>query len=301
MSFGDGLTEESLFGGINIKKFKDSGELEYLFKNSFLEHEIVIFEEIFDAPPQVLLALKDVLTSGHARKGNQTHRSKTKVVIGLTNKSKEDFAEDDSLEALVQRFPLTLKVEWDSYEKKDWLLLYKTVFGEEFFEDNKGKLTSLAEIITENNRAQNTFVSPRTAVHAATLYTDGGDLKYISDIDPKIIDQYYAANKDREQTDADNKMFSMIEEYVKNNKLGDIDTNAQILAIVLQEYEKRTGETMEVETTSEEDVKTKISKLEYCIGLMNIHNWSKKNFEKSSQKIKELKDLAEDLKKQLKK
>ena len=63
ISFGDGLTEESLLGGINIKKFKDTGELEYLFKNSFMESEIVIIEEIFDAPPQVLLSLKDILTS----------------------------------------------------------------------------------------------------------------------------------------------------------------------------------------------------------------------------------------------
>lgn len=29
-AFGDGMTEEKLFGGINIKKFKDEGILEYL-------------------------------------------------------------------------------------------------------------------------------------------------------------------------------------------------------------------------------------------------------------------------------
>lgn len=34
LSCGEGLTEEKLFGGINLKKFNTSGELEYLVENS---------------------------------------------------------------------------------------------------------------------------------------------------------------------------------------------------------------------------------------------------------------------------
>lgn len=241
-AFGDGLTEESLFGGINVKKFKDTGELEYLIKNSFMEHEIVVFEEMFDAPPQALLSLKDILTSGYFRKGNQKVKIKTKLVIGLTNKSKEAFAEDESLEALAQRFPLTLKVEWKSYNKTDFRLLFSTVFDKDFNADHKYKLEDLCEILYQNNMGGKTFVSPRTAVHAAKLYASGGDLKFISDIDPDQIDGFFKANKDREQDQADMKAFQVIEDYIKNNKLEDIDTSAAIVNMLLQQHEQATGE-----------------------------------------------------------
>lgn len=297
-AFGDGLTEESLFGGINIKKFKDSGELEYLFKNSFMEHEVVIFEEIFDAPPQVLLSLKDILTSGYCRKGNQIHKSKTKVIIGLTNKSKEDFSEDDSLEALAQRFPLTLKVEWDNYGKNDWEKLFKTVFGNEYFNENRAKFRDLVEILAINNQANDAsfFVSPRTAVHAAALYCDGGSLNYISDINPKIVADYFKANKDREQTEADENMFKMVANYVKDNGIEEVDTNAKVLELILNEHTKRTGENINL-NIDKTDNKVKAAKLEYVLGLMDIHNWSKQNIERASKKKQEIKEIIKDLKK----
>lgn len=299
MTCGDGLTEETLFGGINIKKFKDTGELEYLFKNSFLEHETVIFEEIFDAPPQVLLVLKDIMTSGWARKGNQKHKCKTKNFIALTNRSKEDFAEDDSLEALTQRFPLTLKVEWESYENKDWRLLFETVLGKEFYRDNKFKLNQLSEILTENNRAKSTFVSPRTAIHAATLYCNGGSLDYISDIDPVVLKEYYKHNKDNEQISEDANMFEMISEYLESNNLLTMDSNEAILDLILTDHKKTTGEDVEIERDEQKNI-TNINKLEYVLALVNIHNWSKSNFDKASNKKVELKELISEYKKLIK-
>lgn len=295
MSFGDGLTEETLLGGIDIKKFKDTGELKYLLHNSFIEHEIVIFEEIFDAPPQVLLTLKDILSSGWVRKGNQKQKIKTKLVIGLTNKSKEDFSEDDSLEALTQRFPLTLKVEWPSYTKSDWSKLFKTVFDSDFNDQHKNKLRELSEILAENHNAKTMFCSPRTAVHAAMLYCNGGDLKYISDIDPNVIDAYFKANKDSEQEQADAGMFAQIEQYVKDNKIEGLDTDEEILRLILDEHESRTGEKVEVETDPDKGVKVK--KLEFAVALMNMHSWSKKNVEKSTKKIQEIKEIISQLKK----
>jgi len=298
LTCGDGLTEEGLFGGINIKKFKDTGELEYLFKNSFLEHEVVVFEEIFDAPPQVLLALKDVMTSKKARKGNQVHPCKTKIFIGLTNKSKEDFSEDDSLEALAQRFPLTLKVEWDSYSKNNFTSLFKKVFGDTFFNRNKGKLIELSEILSINNgmNDKSHFVSPRTAIHAAKLYCDGGDLKYIYDIDKEILNKYYKENKDKEQETADEEMFRMIADYVKNNNLGEIDTNAKLLDLIIGEHKSRTGEDVKVEI-DETSAAIKMDKLKYVVSLMDIHKWSAKNMDRAGKKKTEVKEIIEQLKK----
>lgn len=295
LTCGDGMTEETLFGGINIKKFKESGELEFLFKNSFLEHEIVIFEEIFDAPPQVLLALKDVMTSKKARKGNQIHDCKTKVFIGLTNRSKADFSEDHSLEALAQRFPLTMKTEWDSYNKNNWNTLFKVVLNKKdpnFYDKNKSKLQELAEILQINNDQNDPayFVSPRTAIHAAKLYCAGGNLKFISDINKSILDKYYKDNKDKEQDFADEEMFKTINEYIKVNELGEIDSNSKILDIILGEHKQRTGEDIQVEVDTE-TAKLKVKKLQYTLSLMDIHKWGAKNMDRASKKKAEIKDL----------
>lgn len=295
MTCGDGLTEEALFGGIDIKEFKDTGKLKYLFANSFLDHEVVIFEEIFDAPPQVLLALKDVMTSGWARKGNQVYKCKTKLFIGLTNRSKEDFAEDDSLEALMQRFALTLKVEWDQYERNDWRKLFDKVFGKQYIIDNKFKVGELVDILTENHKAKTSFVSPRTAVSACKLYCAGGKLDFISDIDKTVLAEYYKANKDRIQEEKDSSMFDRIEKYIEENKLKDIDTEAKLIALVLQEKFERTGEETEVKF-DQSSVQENIAKLTYLNALIDIQSWSKVNLDKARRKKEEILSYIEDLK-----
>jgi hypothetical protein len=209
---GEGLTEEALFGGLEMKKFLEKGEYEYLVQNSFMNHEVVIFEEIFDAPAPILLSLKDIITSGYFRKGHQTFKIKTKMIIGLTNKSKEAFSEDDSLEALVQRFPATVKVEWDSYTKEDWRNLFNKVFDKEFTKKHKTKLYDLTNIFELNNSIGSGFVSPRTAVKAAKIYAFGGSLDMISDLDKDIVKKYFKENKDS----------VVLEEYTNLiNKAGD--------------------------------------------------------------------------------
>lgn len=197
-ALGEGLTEEALFGGLEMKKFMDNGEYEYLVKNSFMNHEIVVFEEIFDAPAPILLSLKDILSSGYFRKGHQTFKIKTKMIIGLTNRSKEEFSEDDSLEALVQRFSITRKVEWEAYTKTEWKNLFNKVFGNDkkFMEKNKVKLADLANILELNNSVGAGFVSPRTAISAAQLYAFGSSLDLISDIDKDVVKKYFKENKD---------------------------------------------------------------------------------------------------------
>jgi hypothetical protein len=297
MSFGDGLTEESLFGGINIKKFKEDGELVYLFDNSFMNHEIVIFEELFDAPPQVLLSLKDILTSGKCRKGNQTYISKTKIVIGLTNRSKEEFSEDDSTEALTQRFPLVQRVEWNSYDKKDWRLLFEKVFDEDFNIKNKGKLKDLVEILAQNHIAQKSFCSPRTAVHAAQLYCSGGNLKYISDIHPEVISTYFAQNKDTEQLNNDADIFNAVEKYSLNNDLKLNNSVDQILEIILEEHKHRTGEDVSLGENEEAIKKLKIQKTEYLTAVLKMHSFAASNHKIGVEKIKFYGDLVEKLKK----
>jgi len=111
-SLSEATTEEDLFGGINMKKMTEEGVIEYNCQNSFANKEIVIFEEIFDANARVLAALKDTLTSKEIRNGNQRFPIKTKIIIGLTNKTYDEVIEDDSTEALTQRFPISYKLQY---------------------------------------------------------------------------------------------------------------------------------------------------------------------------------------------
>ena len=71
-SFGEGMDEATLWGGLDFKKLEEDKVLQYYPQNSFLEKPFAVFEEIFDAPASVLLALKDTLTSKTLRKGGAT-------------------------------------------------------------------------------------------------------------------------------------------------------------------------------------------------------------------------------------
>ena len=50
ITMGTGMTTDRLFGGLDLPKFNQSGKIEYLVDNSFMNHEYVIFEELCDAP-----------------------------------------------------------------------------------------------------------------------------------------------------------------------------------------------------------------------------------------------------------
>ncbi len=67
--FGEGMDESRLFGGLNFRKLEEEKILEYFPEKSFLNSRVAVFEELFDAPASVLLALKDVLTAKELRNG----------------------------------------------------------------------------------------------------------------------------------------------------------------------------------------------------------------------------------------
>jgi hypothetical protein len=120
MSFGQGTTEEKILGGIDMKKFQDEGDIIYLLKNSFATQEVVIFEELFDAFAGVLLVLKDILQAKEVRMGNQRLPLKTKIIIACTNREHDEIIEDQSTEALLQRFAFSNRVCWESWTRNDY-------------------------------------------------------------------------------------------------------------------------------------------------------------------------------------
>lgn len=159
-TMGSGTTTDSLFGGIDIKEFNASGKIDYLVENSWMNHEYVVFEELLDAPDYILEQLKDILTSKKFRNGTQSFPIKTKLIVCCTNKLREDFATNDSLKALMERFPLDYKVCWDNYNKTTYGFMFKHVLGKDY-----PQLTYLLEKLASNG----TVVSPRTAIKSAKI------------------------------------------------------------------------------------------------------------------------------------
>jgi len=157
MSFGQGMTEEKIFGGIDIKKFQNSGEIEYLLRNSWIMHEFVIWEELWDANPAVLLILKDALQSGYIRMGNQKVKIKTKMIVACTNRSRDEVVSDASTEALMQRFLFEKEVKWDSHLPADYNKAFFCATGVQ-----NDISSAVANICYEVNSDEYT-VSPRTA------------------------------------------------------------------------------------------------------------------------------------------
>jgi hypothetical protein len=164
--FGEGMDESRLFGGLNFKKLEEEKILEYFPEKSFLNSRVAVFEELFDAPAAVLLALKDVLTARELRNGSQRFPMKTEVIICLTNKEPAEVSDlGPAAHALIERFPLQLNLQWKDYSAGSYLAMFEKVAGRIGGPVLNGFKAVLAEILAKATEEGN-FVSPRTAVHA---------------------------------------------------------------------------------------------------------------------------------------
>lgn len=146
-SLSEGTTDTDLYGGINLAKYRDEGELLYNLEDAFVNKEIVILEEILDAPPQALTSLKDALTSGVVRFGKQMRPIKCKIILGLTNKQPKDLEFDPSVEALLQRFPLQIEAVWHEHNKDRYTNLLRKVYLKSWADNNMKDISEMAQYI----------------------------------------------------------------------------------------------------------------------------------------------------------
>ncbi len=168
-SFGEGMSEDRLWGGPNIAKLDEC--LEYDTARSFLPFEVVVLEEILDASSQALLPLKDVLTRRLFMNADQAVPMKSKTLIACTNKDPRQFAKDsDAVKALLERFPLQLEVRWPSYEQKDYESLFAKAHGESRSDRRKFHRIYAHVIANLNDDRETGFqVSPRIALGGLKL------------------------------------------------------------------------------------------------------------------------------------
>lgn len=179
-TMGTGMTTDRLFGGLNIPTFETTGKIEYLVENSFMNHEYVIFEELFDAPDFILEQLKDILSSGVFRNGTQIFPIETKFIICCTNRTRDEFSKNMSLKALMERFPLELNVIWDNYTEISYNKLLESKFGE-------GEVDPVIPYLLQEYAKNGITISPRVAVTAYQVYDECGpeSLSFIAEFAKK--------------------------------------------------------------------------------------------------------------------
>ena len=180
ITMGTGMTTDRLFGGLDIPTFETTGKIEYLVENSFMNHEYVVFEELFDAPDFILEQLKDILSSGTFRNGTQIFPIQTKFIICCTNRTRDEFSKNMSLKALMERFPLELNVIWDNYTEISYNKLLESKFGE-------GEVDPCIPYLLQEYAKNNIVISPRVAVTAYQVYDQCGpeSLSFIAEFAKK--------------------------------------------------------------------------------------------------------------------
>jgi hypothetical protein len=213
-ALGPGTTTEQLLGGMDMKLFNKTGEIQYLVENSFMNHEYVIFEEAFDAPVYVLTILKDILTSRELRNGHQVFPIKTKMIVICTNHSRSVIADDLSIKALMERFPLELEVKWQSYHEANYQTMFNIVFGSSTTVKDYNVISKLCGTLY----SEGTTISPRTAVKMAKIYSTVGaaGLKFFADV-PKSAYEELAKIEESSRKDAESlQVITSFEEDIRN-------------------------------------------------------------------------------------
>ncbi len=180
ITMGTGITTDRLFGGMNLKEYDASGKIEYLVENSFMNHEYVILEELFDAPDYILEQMKDILSSGQFRNGTQIFDIKTRFIVGCTNKTRDEFSKNLSLKALMERFPLELNVIWPNYTEASYNLLLEKRFG-------VGRVDPIIPFLLQEYAKANLTISPRVALDCYELFIECGPdvLVFVADLAKK--------------------------------------------------------------------------------------------------------------------
>lgn len=216
-----GTTVDDLLGGINIKTLKDTGEVIYNVDKSIFASKVLILEEAFDAPVRVLEGLKDILTSRKVRNGSQQWSIKTEFIIVCTNRSKDELTTDASSRALMERFPLSLHVTWNTHSLSDYKELCLTVFNKEN-PDFTALMSYMLESIAEDESKRPPV--PRTAVRMFKVLDQFGKegLKYMDGL-PNI-------NRALEYISEYRVIQERKEEFVKRMKKS-IETGQQLVQL----------------------------------------------------------------------
>ncbi len=238
-SFGEGMDEAILWGGLDFRALDAEKTLRYFPENSFLAKPFAVFEEIFDAPASVLLALKDTLTSKKLRKGPQQFAMATKVIVALTNKPPSEISDlGPAAAALIERFPLQLEVKWPSYKAPDYGALFAKVAPRLPGAELNGQGKILAELLAKAGESGQ-IISPRTAVHAVGVVKAAAALRGARQVEKQdLTDLLFLPGMESFATTIRAELDAAVERAAVEAKVAEAEV--ELLALV-REYEGTSG------------------------------------------------------------
>lgn len=184
-AFGEGLTEDALWGGIDFRKLNSPTDPEMWFnvENSFLKYPVAVFEELFDAPAFCLLPLKHTIQAGFLAKNGKSYPMQTQLIIACTNRNPDEIAEmGETYRALLERFVLRQQVEWQNYNATAYLHLLNK--HPKRFAMNDNTCVSLARLLEECYETGD-FISPRTAMKCVDIIYGSAISRGSSMIEPR--------------------------------------------------------------------------------------------------------------------
>lgn len=178
----EGMTAEELLGVPDMNKLLNDSTYKVAFENSvFAKPGILILEEFCDTGAATAAALKDVLTAGGFREGDEITPSLVSTVIITGNKRPEDLAVDDTTKAFYkERFPMRNHVKWEFLQEENYLRFFD-VFFKDKYRQNFSEFRLLAKLVVNTEE----MVSPRIAAKAGSVMLRLGIdfLDTIEDID----------------------------------------------------------------------------------------------------------------------
>lgn len=174
-----GTDIESLLGIPNIKKLTEESIHEIAFEKSvFNKPGVLIFEEFLDVKPAVASALKDIITEGGYRRGDEFIPSKVGSMFICSNKAPEEVIIDFSTAAFYkERFPYSKYVIWEDYSARAYLNLFKLVYAEKYKKDEES-FKLIAELCSESCNSD-TIISPRMAFSTIDLFLINKDISIL--------------------------------------------------------------------------------------------------------------------------
>jgi len=187
--FGKGTRLEQILGHINLKAFTETGVLTFNFENGFLNKKAAIFEEMLDAPANLLEALKDVLMRGAYCVGEEVcYTSMCNMIVSCTNYDPSGWATNESEKAFIERFPYRANVKWPSYTDTDF---------EEMFKRRGVSNPAFARMMAYAHE-QGQAISPRTAMKAVKAYKKFGlkGIEQIGDIPKSLFHHFERLDRD---------------------------------------------------------------------------------------------------------
>jgi len=238
-SFGEGMDEATLWGGLDFAALENEKQLRYFPEQSFLSRPFAVFEELFDAPASVLLALKDTLTARVLRKGHQVFAMRTKCVIALTNKDPSEISElGPSAHALVERFPLQLCVDWSSYDSADYSALFEKVGPRLPGADLNGMASILSEMLAKV-AGNGDPISPRSAVHALGVIKTSAALRDSDRVEKvDLLDLQFVAGFEELADGLREELDAAAERAAAEGRMADAEQKLRALLAELEDAER---------------------------------------------------------------